>query len=289
VHRGHQALIGEVKAAASRRGAAAGVMVFEPHPREFFAPGRPVFRLTTLDQKLRLLAAAGLDQVVILKFDAGLAGMPARRFVEEVLVAGLGVSHVVVGFDFFFGKNRTGTPQVMAALGRELGFGVSILDPVAEAGETFSSSAIRERLSEGDVAGAAAMLGHYWRISGVVTGGAQRGTGMGYPTANLRLAPGTALGHGIYAVRVYVDGERHHGAAYLGRRPTFDNGAVVLETFLLDFSGDLYGKPIEVEFVGFVRPDQAFPSVEALTAQMAKDCAAAEQMLKEADARQTSG
>jgi riboflavin kinase / FMN adenylyltransferase len=143
-----------------------------------------------------------------------------------------------------------------------------------------SSSAIRAELAQGDVVGAAKMLGRWWRVAGVVRGGAKRGTGMGYPTANTPLLPGTALAHGIYAVRVYVDGKRYHGAAYLGTRPTFDDGAAVLETFLFDFDQDLYGQTIEIEFVGFVRGDRKFESIAALVKQMDADCETARAALR---------
>lgn len=288
VHRGHQALLGESIVEARRRGTLAGAMVFEPHPRAFFKPDKPLFALTTLDEKLRLFEALELDFAAVIAFDASLAGMTPAGFAGNVLVQGFGVAHVVVGYDFYFGKARAGTPDTMRQLGQERGFGVTVIPPVAEAGEVLSSSAVRTRLSAGDVRGAAVELGHWWRIRGVVTGGAKRGTGMGFPTANVVLAAGTSLGHGIYACRVRFDmpgGDRRtlQGAAYFGQRPTFDNGAPVLEVFLFDFDGDLYGREIEVEFVGFVRPDQRFPDMEALKVQMDKDCTRARVLIAEAE------
>ncbi len=279
VHRGHQALMLAAREEARKTGKTAGVMVFEPHPREFFRPDEPHFRLTTLDQKLRLVERLGMDFAIVMKFDADLANLPATRFIEKILVRDLQVSHVVIGYDFFFGKGRGGNPELMRSAGLEHGFGVTVIPPVAEAGEAFSSSAIRAKLSAGDVRSAAHDLGHWWRIVGTVTGGAKRGTGLGFPTANITLPKGTALAHGIYAVRVYVDGQRHHGAAYLGTRPTFDHGAPVLEVFLFDFDGDLYGKEIEVEFIDFVREDQRFPNAEALIEQMKLDCARAHEII----------
>ena len=161
---------------------------------------------------------------------------------------------------------------------------MTVVAQVAEAGEVFSSGAIRAELAQGDVKGAAQMLGWWWRVSGKVTGGAKRGTGLGFPTANIALAPGTALAHGIYAVRVHLDGSRHDAAAYLGTRPTFDDGAPVLEVFLLDFDGDLYGRDIEVEFIDFIRGDRRFDGSEALQAQMARDCERAREILRQAPA-----
>lgn len=289
VHRGHQALIARARERAetsSRQGAPnlAGAMVFEPHPREFFHPERPHFRLTTLERKLALLERYGLDLTIVAPFDERLAGLDANSFIEKVLVADLGVRHVVIGYDFFFGKGRGGDAKQMQRRGAELGFGVSVIPPVAEDGEVFSSSAIRAEIAQGDVAGAARMLGHWWSVDGEVVGGAKRGTGMGFPTANVVLPRTTPLAYGIYAV--FVDGPdgRHKGAAYLGTRPTFDNGPPVLEVFLFDFDGDLYGKRIEVSFVGFIRPDRRFEGMDALIAQMSEDCEEARQLLAAAPA-----
>lgn len=286
VHRGHQALIAEAIAAAKRLAAPAGVMVFEPHPREFFQPREPHFILTPLPLKLARLEALGLDLAVVMTFDAAFAGLSAAEFVSRVLVGELAVRHVVVGYDFFFGKGRKGTPETMRAAGGEHGFGVSVVAPVAEDGEVFSSTAVRLKLAQGDVAGAAHDLGDWWRVKGPVIGGAKRGTGLGYPTANLRLPPGTALAHGIYAVRVDAgDGSERLGAAYIGTRPTFDHGAVLLEVFLLDFSGDLYGREIGVAFIGFVRGDRKFHSEGELKAQMEDDVRVARRMLAAAPRR----
>ena len=272
VHRGHQALLIRARDEARARGAPAGVIVFDPHPREFFRPEEPHFRLAPLERKIELFERLGLDVAIVLPFDSALAGLSARRFIDEVLVTGLGIRHVVIGYDFFFGKNRGGNPETMQSAGEEAGFGVTVVAPVAEAGEVFSSSAIRAKLAAGDVKGAAVALGHWWRIAGLVTGGAKRGTKLGFPTANLALPQGSALAHGIYAVRVIIDNERFAGAAYLGTRPTFDDGAAVLEVFLLDFRGDLYGRVINVEFLDFVRADRRFSTVDALRAQIANDC-----------------
>lgn len=285
VHRGHQALLLEARRQGRAAGKPAGVMVFEPHPREFFRPEEPHFRLTTLEEKLRLIERLGLDFAVVLTFDTDLAGLPAGRFIDEVLVGALHVGHVVIGYDFFFGKGRGGNPEVMRAAGRERDFAVTVIAPVAEAGEVFSSSAIRAKLSAGDVRGAALDLGHWWRAAGVVTGGARRGAGLGFPTANLALPKGTALAHGIYAVRVHIGERRYGGAAYLGTRPTFDHGAPVLEVFLFDFEGDLYGKEISVEFLDFIREDQRFSDAGSLISQMQADCARARAIIEAVNAQ----
>jgi riboflavin kinase/FMN adenylyltransferase len=274
VHRGHQALIAKAIATARDSGRPSGVMVFEPHPRAFFVPGEPHFPLTPLAEKLRIIETLGLKIAVVMPFDAHLAALSAEDFIDGILVRGLGVGHVVIGYDFFFGRKRGGNPSTMVEAGRRHGFGVSVIEPVAEGGEVFSSTETRLKLAQGDVKGAAAAMGRPWRVSGRVVGGARRGTGMGFPTANLPLPPGTALGHGIYAVRAIVDGAAHPAAAYLGTRPTFDDGSPVLEVFLLDFDGDLYGRTIAVEFVDFVRPDRKFDGADALVEQMTKDVAA---------------
>ncbi|MDX2156821.1 MAG: bifunctional riboflavin kinase/FAD synthetase [Hyphomicrobiaceae bacterium] len=290
VHRGHQALIARAReraADAPRHGAShlAGAMVFEPHPREFFHPERRHFRLTTLEQKLALFERYGLDLTVVVPFDKRLAGLDAQSFVADVLVGGLNVGHVVIGYDFMFGRDRMGSARDIERAGAEMGFGVSVIPPVAEGGEVISSSAIRSEIAQGDVRGAAEMLGHWWVVAGEVVGGFKKGTGMGFPTANIVLPRSTPLAYGIYAVFVDALGRRHQGAAYLGTRPTFDNGPPVLEVFLFDFDADLYGKKIEVSFVEFIRPDKRFEGMEALVVQMDKDCAAARQLLAAAPDR----
>lgn len=289
VHRGHQALIATTRERAAKLGALAGVIVFEPHPREFFQPTEPHFHLTPPLLKLRRLEQLGLDLVVVLKFDKSLSSLTANQFIETVLVDRLAPRHIVIGYDFFFGKGRLGTPDTMRLAGQELGFGVTVVSPVAEDGEVFSSTTIRLKLAQGDVRGASLALGDLWRVRGRVVGGAHRGTGLGYPTANIALERGTALAHGIYAVWVDIPDDRsqgseapakrYMGAAYLGTRPTFDNGGPLLEVFLLDFDGDLYGREIEVAFVDFIRGDRRFGSADELVAQMQVDCAKAREIL----------
>jgi riboflavin kinase/FMN adenylyltransferase len=281
VHRGHRELLRVAIEKGKEIGTRSGVMVFEPHPRAFFVPDEPHFLLTPLPMKLKLLEETGIDFTIVVDFNAEFSNLTAEEFIERVLVSALSVKHVVIGYDFFFGRRRGGTPEMMQQAGRRNGFGVSIIAPVADAGEVFSSSAARLHLAQGDVRGVAAILGRRWRVAGKVVGGAKRGTVLGYPTANIPLPRGTALAHGIYAVHTWVDGEAHDGAAYLGTRPTFDNGMPVLEVFLFDFKGDLYGHDIEVEFVGFVRDDRKFDNAQALIRQMEEDVTKARKMLDE--------
>jgi riboflavin kinase / FMN adenylyltransferase len=268
-------------------------VVFEPHPREFFAPHQPFFRLTPLPVKLELLAALGLDQTFVLEFGPELSGLSAEAFATEVLARGLGANHVVVGYDFTYGKGRTGTPAELKALGAKLGlkdgipsggFGVDIVAPVARGGVIFSSSEIREHLRRGEMAAAAEQLGYWWRVRGKVERGAGRGKGLGFPTINLPLAPGQELGHGIYAVRVEHRGRRHPAAGYVGTRPTFGAGRPVLEAYLLGFAGELYGEEVEVEFIAQLRADAVFATPQALAAQMQSDCAEARAVLAKLEA-----
>ena len=272
VHRGHQALLQAARDAAAKTGGKAGVMLFEPHPREFFQPDKPHFRLTPLPRKLELLEAFGLDLAVVLRFDAALAGCRPRHSSRRCWCRSCTWRTWWSATTSISARAAPATPRRCGVPAAAHGFGVTVVAQVAEAGEVFSSSAIRAELAQGDVQGAAEMLGHWWRVSGTVIGGAKRGTGLGFPTANIALAPGTALAHGIYAVRVTVDGKSHPAAAYLGTRPTFDDGAPVLEVFLLDFDGDLYGREIAVEFIDHIRGDRRFDGIDELKAQMQHDC-----------------
>lgn len=273
VHRGHRALIAASVAKARELGRPSGVMMFEPHPREFFQPNEPLFRLTPLNAKLKMIEHLGIKVAFIEAFDQHFSGLTAQEFIERVLVAGLGVSHVIIGYDFYFGHKRGGNPQMMEKAGQELGFAVTVMAPVAEDGEVFSSSSVRLHLAQGDVKGAARQLAENWHVQGKIVGGAHRGSGLGYPTANIPMPKGTVLGHGIYAVRANVDGVTHNAAAYLGTRPTFDNGFPVLEVYLIDFKGDLYGHGMDVEFIDFIRPDRKFSSPDELVRQMDDDVA----------------
>ena len=279
VHRGHRAVLKAAQAAAAP-GRKAGAIVFEPHPRKFFQPGKPLFQLTNLSRKLELIAECGMDLAVVLPFDAELASLSAESFVHDVLVEGLAISHTVTGYNFFFGKGRQGNTQLLKTLGTKYGFGVTIVEAAGSSGEIYSSTRVRELLAEGDVAGAAEILGAWWQVEGTVEAGAGRGRGLGFPTANIRLVEGQSLSHGIYAVRVLAKGGWRHGAAYLGTRPTFDSGPPLLEIFLFDFEGDLYGETVKVDFIEFIRPDAKFRSGGDLALQMRVDCEKAKAVLE---------
>ena len=271
VHRGHRAVIDAAITRARALGRPAAALTFEPHPLRFFRPDMPAFQLTEEAAKLRLLASTGLDGAIVLTFDAALANLTADEFIARVLVERLAVTGAVIGFNFHFGKNRAGSPGYLAAAGAKLGFRVDIVPPLTDAGLRISSGAIRAALAEGRVTDAAHLLGFPWFVSGVVIRGDQRGRTLGYPTANLQLDLACGLKHGIYAVRVGVGDRRHDGIASFGRRPTFDNGAPLLEVFLFDFDGDLYGARIDVAFLAWIRPELRFETVDDLVRQMDED------------------
>jgi riboflavin kinase/FMN adenylyltransferase len=248
-------------------------LTFEPHPRTVFHPAAPVFRLTPLAAKVRLMAALGLDGLVVAEFSPAFAANSADAFIAESLVGRLRLSGAVIGFNFRFGNRRKGDAALLAASGQRDGFSVNVIDQVCEVnGAAVSSSAIRDDLANGDVAAANARLGYRWFVVGQVQHGDHRGRELGYPTANVRLGSDCRLRHGIYAVRVRrADGALYDGVASYGRRPTFDDGAPLLEVFLFDFSGDLYGEEIVVSFVNWVRPEVKFGSIATLVAAMDRD------------------
>jgi riboflavin kinase/FMN adenylyltransferase len=276
VHRGHQHLL-TLALNAGRPGA---VVTFEPHPRTFFQPDKPLFRLTPEPIKLAIFARLGLAGVFLRRFDGDLAGLTAEEFVD-CLARELQLSGVVIGHDFHFGRGREGNPARMEELCRERGLQCLVAPAVVEGSEPVSSSAIRKALEDGDIALANRLLGYRWFVRAEVRHGDKRGRVLGYPTANMRLPDDCRLRHGIYAVRASVDGRPVDGVASFGRRPTFDNGAPLLEVHLFDFAGDLYGRTLDVEFVGWIRGEERFDGIEALIAQMDRDSDQARRMLAE--------
>lgn len=279
VHRGHQAVLARAHKLAESLGAPSAALTFEPHPADFFA-GRPVvFRLTPFAEKTAALAACGLTGVVSLTFDAELASLSAEAFIEEVLKRRLDLGALVVGADFHFGKGRSGSPQLLQRAGEALGFRVEIAEKVEESGEVVSSTAIRRALERGDIAAAEHMLGRPYAISGEIRGGQKLGRKLGVPTANIALPATNRLAFGIYAVRARQGARVLGGVASFGVRPTVDNGAPLLETFLFDFAEDIYGQEMRVEFVDRIRPELKFDSLDALKAAMADDIAAARRIL----------
>ena len=276
VHIGHQSVIEQARAAGDAIGAPLGVLTFEPHPRQYFAPDAPPFRLMNPEARAHRLEKLGVERLYELNFNAALAGLSPRDFAGKVIRDGLGLSHVVVGADFCFGKGRAGDAADLVAFGKEMGFGVTIAELLEGDNGEVSSTAIRNALSDGRPRDAARMLGHWHRIDGPVVGGEQRGRDLGYPTANMSIEGLHPPKFGVYAVLVDVlDGPHkghYHGAASLGVRPMFNGEVPNLETFIFDFSGDLYSADLSVALVEYLRPEETFESLEAFIAQMDADC-----------------
>jgi riboflavin kinase/FMN adenylyltransferase len=259
------------------------VMTFEPHPRQFFAPEAPAFRLMNAGARAHMLERFGIAVLYEVPFNAALAGLTAEDFARAVVAERLGLAHVVVGEDFRFGRGRTGDAAVLQALGARFGFGVTVAGMVDLGAGEVSSTAIRAALSEGRPRDAAAMLGHWHRIEGPVIRGDQRGRDLGYPTANMSIAGLHPPRFGVYAVRVDVlsgpFAGRYDGAASIGVRPMFGQNLPNCETFLFDFKGDLYGTDLSVALVEFLRPEMTFESLDALIVQMGADCDRAKAIL----------
>ncbi len=278
IHRGHQGVLEVARNIASDNGVAVAAMVFEPHPRAFFQPGRNLFRLTPLPLKTHLMDSLGFDNLVVMTFDSALAALTAEDFIRQIIVSDLGVSHVVVGYDFQFGKGRSGNADTLRDFGEKLGFGVTIVDAVSPdtPEEAYSSTAIRNCLRAGDPGAAAERLGYWWTVAGTVIPGDQLGRTLGYPTANMSVDPTCELSHGIYVVRIRLAKDPRNsvwnGVASYGRRPTFDKDNVVLEVFIFDFDADIYGEELYVELLDFIRPEAKFSGIEELKTHIAEDC-----------------
>jgi riboflavin kinase/FMN adenylyltransferase len=281
VHHGHVQVLEAARREADRRGVPAVVLTFEPHPRTLLRPDEPVFRLTPLAAKARLLAALGMDGLVAAVFDRAFSELAPDDFVREVLVERLKVAAIVVGHDFRFGRGRQGTFADLIAGGARHGFtAIEVAGAFDETGAAYGSSVIRRALAAGEIATANHLLGYRWFVSGEVVAGDRRGRLLGFPTANMRLGDDSRLRHGVYAVRFErPDGTRHDGVASFGRRPTFDNGAPLLETFLFDFSGSLYGEVATVTFFAWIRPEERFDGITPLVEAIDRDCAAARAVL----------
>lgn len=286
VHRGHQALIDDARGSAD--GAPVGVITFEPHPRRYFQPSAPPFRLMRAPEKARVLDQLGVDYLFVLPFDDDLASQSADDFIGDVLHRGLGLRHIVVGADFRFGKDRAGDAVALRAKAPDLGIGVTIHQLIGDETGEFASTAIRALVSEGRCTEAAEQLGRWHRVTGPVVQGDQRGRDLGYPTANLAFDGQIVPRFGIYATLVDVlegpHAGRYPGVASIGERPTFGVNAPNFEVHLFDFSGDLYGAEIAVSLVAYLRGEEKFESVDDLIAQMDRDSADAKAALTSAAA-----
>ena len=277
VHRGHQAVIASAREAADRLNAPLAVVSFDPHPRRWFQPDAAPFRLMTAAQMARALEPLGVERLYLLPFDAAMAAMSDEAFAFDVLSGGLGLTHASVGFDFTYGQGRTGSPDALARIGRRLGFSVAVTERIDDRGGLkLSSSAVREALNAGDMARAAAILGRPFAIEGEVVHGDKRGRTIGVPTANVRLGDYMRPAYGVYATRTRLpDGRVIDGVANLGVRPMFEIAEPLLEVWLFDFAGDLYGQTVETELVALLRGELHFDSLDALKVQIDADAAAA--------------
>ena len=281
VHRGHQAVIGSAREAARRLGVPLAVVSFDPHPRRWFQPEAAPFRLMTADQMARALAPLGVDRLYLIPFDAEMAAMTDEAFARRVLAEGLGIAHAAVGFDFTFGKGRSGSPALLRTYGETLGFTVSVTDRIDDAsGLKLSSSAVREALKAGDMDRAAAILSRPFAIQGEVIHGDKRGRTIGVPTANIAMGDYMRPAYGVYATRTRLpDGRVIKGVANLGVRPMFEIDAPLLEVWLLDFDESLYGQTIEIELVAFLRGEMKFDGLDELKVQIEADATAARAVL----------
>jgi len=280
VHRGHRAVVERARVEAAKIAAPTAVLTFEPHPADFFAGQAVVFRLTPPEEKLRQLEALEVDGIATFSFNAALAALTAEEFVADILVRRLGVGGVVVGGDFHFGKERGGSPAFLKEAGGRLGFAVIIIDKVPlPGGEAVSSSKIRRALEVGDVRLAAAGLGRPYAVSGEVISGRRLGRTLGVPTANLALEATNRLAYGVYAVRAETSLGEFDGVASFGVRPTIDNGQPLLEVHLFDFAGDLYGARIRVSFIGRIRDERRFDTLQALKEEMDRDMTRAKELI----------
>lgn len=283
VHLGHRAVIDAAREAAARRNAPLGLMTFEPHPRQFFAPDAPPFRLMNAEARANELAKQGVEKLYEVQFNAALVALTPRDFAQTIIHDRLGLAHVVVGADFCFGRDRAGNAADLERFGAEMGFGVTVAPMVKLEAGRVSSTAIRAALTDGRPRDAAAMLGHWHRIVGEVIRGDQRGRELGYPTANMSIAGLHPPKFGVYAVRIDIaDGPhqgRYDGAASIGVRPMFKGDVPNCETFIFDFKGDLYAQHISVALVDYLRPEMTFDGLPGLIAQMDADCARAKEIL----------
>ena len=278
LHAGHGAVMEAARLAGH---GAFSVATFEPPPRAYFRPGDPPFRIFRPERRNAMILAAGATTVFELPFNGEMAAMTDEGFVRSVLVDGLGVTHVSVGFDFRFGRGRMGHAQRLSSLGRALGFGVTIVEEVNSHGAKASSTAIRQALMAGEPELAAELLGGPWVADGVVESGERNGRALGFPTANIQLGELIHPKHGVYAVRARIEGEQdwRGGVANFGRTPTTGLRDPLLETHIFDFSGDIYGKWLEVQLIAYLRPERKFDSLELMVEQMHRDATEARGIL----------
>jgi riboflavin kinase / FMN adenylyltransferase len=281
VHAGHQAVLGQLQQHAQELGLPSVVLTFEPQPLEYFQPDSAPARLSSFRDKYLQLAAQGIDKLVCLRFQASLAKVPAKEFVQRLFVEAMGVKRIIIGDDFRFGRNREGDIHTLRSMGEQAGFDVVSIDSFSMAGERVSSSRVRQALSEHDFDTASSLLGRPFSFSGRVKHGDKRGRQLGFPTANIGLNRTKTPVLGVYAVYVTgLDGTKHEGVANIGTRPVFDGKQLLLEVHLLDYSNDIYGQHITVEFLQRLRGEQKFASIDELQDQIKRDIEDASALFK---------
>lgn len=292
-HRGHQVVVGEAGRIARETNCPLGIFTTEPHPRSYFTPNQPNFRLTPFRERSLHMEKFGVDVQFVPHFDEKLASTDAEDFVKRILVDQLEVSHLVTGYDYMFGKKRGGDTDLLISMGEQYGFEVTVIKPVSvgiegAAGEIYSSTLVRDALKAGEARRAAALLGHWWNFSGIIVKGDKRGRTIGFPTANIELHDSIIPKHGVYAVRfilnsgkINFDGKVFDGVANIGTRPTFDKKGELLEVHIFNFDEEIYGYHGRVELVGFIRPEKKFSGIEELKIQITKDCRSAKRVLSD--------
>ncbi|MCJ8323226.1 MAG: bifunctional riboflavin kinase/FAD synthetase [Rhizobiales bacterium] len=276
VHKGHQYILKQALEIAQQTGSSKqrkpfGVITFSPHPRAFFNPTGNFFRLTDNATRADLFEQLGIDILVMLEFSKQLAALTAEEFVQKILVTMLGISHIIVGENFYFGKNRQGNAEMLTLWGEKYGFGVSVLKPLKHSQQTISSSKVRQALRDGEPALATQLLGHSWYLNGVVVEGKQLGRTIGFPTANIATRSDCELKHGTYAAQIEIDGQLFQGAGNYGTRPTVNGVGARFEIFIFDFDRDIYGKQVKIHLHKFIRDDEKFEGLEPLIAAIDKD------------------
>ena len=283
VHCGHREIFRRVREAAAERGGVSVVITFVPHPLKVLAVGREVRLITTYAEKEALIAACGIDYLVAVPFTPEFAAVSADSFVRDLLVATIGVRHLIIGYDYRFGRNREGSTELLRELGASCGFDVEVLPPLGDGTHMYRSSTVRSLVVAGDVAGVVPLLGRHFSLAGRVVHGHHRGEGLGFPTANLVTEKDLLPREGVYAVKVSLDGELHDGACNIGDNPTFGDGENAIEVFLFDFTGDLYGRDLRVFFVERLRDEQRFPDIALLKEAIAADVARSREILGRLD------
>jgi riboflavin kinase/FMN adenylyltransferase len=280
VHLGHREIFRTVRTAAEREGAISVVVTFVPHPLKVIPnPKKHLKLINTYAEKENLIAASGIDCLLTIPFEESFAALTARQFVEDVLVKRLNVAHLVIGYDYSFGRNRQGNVSTLMELGKEFGFKVQVLEPIGHEGMIYSSSQVRRLIQDGDVVGVVPLLGRQFSLGGVVVAGHHRGAGLGFPTANIRTEKELVPASGVYAVKVKIDEALYDGACNIGNNPTFGNDETSIEVFLFDFAGDLYGRELRIYFIAKIRDERKFAGIDELKQAITADVAQCREIL----------